>query len=298
MMNSNIGWLYYKYYYEGLVWRKPDFQGKLALLKQARIHEVVPKVGCGFILETIYPGLLIGSGAAHESGGTDKDNELKLGLSFDYTTGLPVIPGSSLKGLLRSMFPLSVKKGKTKEEEAELEKSYRTPRREYIRSILNKGDELDVDLLEKVIFEGIDVNGKEADGYLPIYERDIFFDAFPTRSAKCLLDNDYITPHIIDGDPMSVFKNPTPIQFIKVLSGVKFEFRFDLKPTRIGGIEITAENKEKLFKEILTTVGIGAKTNVGYGQFTDKLSLDIEDVSYKINADQPVKKKLVKRVIR
>jgi len=52
-------------------------------------------------LTTVYPGLLIGSGYPHES---SVIGELKLGFHFDYTTGLPVIPGSSIKGVLRDAF--------------------------------------------------------------------------------------------------------------------------------------------------------------------------------------------------
>lgn len=52
-------------------------------------------------LTTIYPGLLLGSGYAHESGTL---GELKLGFFFDYTSGLPILPGSSVKGLLKSAF--------------------------------------------------------------------------------------------------------------------------------------------------------------------------------------------------
>ncbi len=44
------------------------------------------------------------------------------------------------------------------------------------------------------------------------------------------------------------------------------EFRFKLVDTKIGNKELKKEDKLNLFKEILTTMGIGAKTNVGYGQ--------------------------------
>lgn len=296
MKNSNIGWLYYKFYYRDLASMSPDFKGKFGLLKKVNLTDIGQNTGCGtqctFKLETVYPGLLIGSGAAHQSGfGQEKDDELKLGFSFDYTTGLPLIHGSSIKGLLRSMFPFSVKKGRTQQEEAELEKSYRIPRREFIKEILKKGDALDVDLLEKVIFEGVDIN--QADTCLPIYKRDVFFDAFPVQSVNNLLDNDYITPHFKDGDSMSIFKNPEPIQFLKVSPGVIFEFRFDLKPTYINGIEIKADDKIDLFKEILTTIGVGAKTNVGYGQFTDKLSKKRDPVIIEDNTNVGSKKKVL-----
>jgi CRISPR-associated protein Cmr6 len=55
-----------------------------------------------FRMKTKYPGLLIGTGYPHGSGRADDD--IKCGFSFDYTTGQPYIPGSSIKGVLRSVF--------------------------------------------------------------------------------------------------------------------------------------------------------------------------------------------------
>jgi CRISPR/Cas system CMR subunit Cmr6 (Cas7 group RAMP superfamily) len=43
--------------------------------------------------------------------------------------------------------------------------------------------------------------------------------------------------------------------------------------SKIDGNDFTAEHKKALFEEILKTVGVGAKTNVGYGQFQQ---IDIE----------------------
>ena len=56
---------------------------------------------CSFSLKTKYPGLLIGVGNAHGSGGL---GDIDLGFSFDYVTGCPYIPGSTVKGVLRSAF--------------------------------------------------------------------------------------------------------------------------------------------------------------------------------------------------
>lgn len=53
-------------------------------------------------LKTKYPGLLIGTGYPHGSGRADDD--IKCGFSFDYVSGQPYIPGSSVKGILRSHF--------------------------------------------------------------------------------------------------------------------------------------------------------------------------------------------------
>ena len=104
--------------------------------------------------------------------------------------------------------------------------------------------------------------------YLSIYKRDIFFDAVITKPCKKdtgyrILESDSITPH---GD--NLLKNPIPITFMKIASGVTLEFRFDLKDYIVGNrVVVSAEKKQQLFRRILKDFGIGAKTNVGYGQF-------------------------------
>ena len=75
-----------------------------------------------------------------------------------------------------------------------------------------------------------------------------------------ILGFDAITPH---GEDLT--KNPVPIKMIKILPDVVIEFSFRLNPSKIGEYEISPEEKTNLFKEILCTFGIGAKTNVGYG---------------------------------
>ncbi|WP_035571256.1 type III-B CRISPR module RAMP protein Cmr6 [Halonatronum saccharophilum] len=215
--------------------------------------------------KTTYPGLLIGSGYSHE---TKTDGEFKLGFEFDYTTGLPIIPGSSVKGLLRSAFPVE---GERYDEEKE----------EYIKEILEsifdrsenkvKSDAKEVDtyILRDEIFEGVDENRE----CLSIYDRDIFYDAKIVESRYRgggkedkgrIVGEDYITPH---GD--NPLKDPTPLKFLKVLPNVIFEFEFDLKGSIVSDIKITAKEKRELFRTIVLDLGIGAKTNVGYGYLED-----------------------------
>jgi CRISPR-associated protein Cmr6 len=274
MSNSNIGWLFYKDYFfendkKGLRYKdnllKQDIKNKeneiselkkqnpyqrneINLLKQ-KIDDIVkqvddivkhneeiletktkeilkqtinsfptPLVGKdNFELITLYPGLLIGSGYNHE---LHIKNEFQLGFQFDYTSGLPVIPASSIKGLLKSSFK----------------------HQDYIKELLNKND-IDIKELEKEIFEG----------------QDVFFDAFISKGDKDnkILADDYITPH--KDNPL---KNPTPLRFLKVRPEVTFKFSFHLK----NGI-IDCDKKCELFKRIILDLGLGAKTNVGYGQF-------------------------------
>ena len=232
-----------------------------------------------FNLTTIYPGLLIGSGYAHNVLG---DDALKLGFFFDHTTGLPCIPGSSVKGVLRDAckkvdgnYILSIieelNKGDRKiSEDIEENGEKNNKILEYAHNFLkeNKESLQPIDQKKKLddknpshfingVFNGIDENGDN----LALNKRDIFFDAFPINSDNDggkFLANDYITHH---KDPL---KDPNPVQFLKVLPQVTF--RFDFKLTDEG---MNRQLKLELFRQILLDLGIGAKTNVGYGQFTE-----------------------------
>lgn len=278
---SNASWLYEKAYFKGLNWEAGDtddgnkqkLEEKNQKLYQLRFSPP-PRLGNLQIdLTTTNPGLLMGSGYPHEIG---FKGELKLGFSFDYTLGLPVIPGSSIKGVLRSIFKHP--QGAT-----------------YLTSVLESMfGELSpppypesefslIQQLEKEIFEGSKlvrktVQGKDRITFEPIRmnQRDVFYDAFPTRSThkssnrvlnQGFLAPDFITPHINrENASLSPFTEPTPLAFLKVLPGVVFRFDFKLQQSQV--IEaLTAERKRDLFSRIICDFGLGAKTAVGYGQF-------------------------------
>lgn len=241
-------------------------------------------------LVTVYPGLLLGTGYAH---GIGQQGEAKIGFYFDYTTGLPVIPGSGIKGALRSAFPgayykkAATLKENKKEEEASEYELQGDARVEYLQFLLQErlglsGDELTKDFIESMeleMFEGI--WGKDAEGkprYMPMTERDVFYDAFISGSVHgSIMGSDFITPHKNpkkdkDGIPDEM-KNPVPIQFAKVLPGVEFTFSFRLQDQftdhegKSCQRKLEAVNRLKLLEAILLDIGVGAKTNVGYGQF-------------------------------
>lgn len=199
-----------------------------------------------FQLEIVYPGLVTGIGINHEA---TIEGEFKLGVHFDWTYGMPVVYGSSVKGVLRSAFICKQKQGKIIEYE-----DY------FLKEVTNREwNQEEIKTLFDAIFEGKDEKGNN----LSIYNRDIFFDAVivkPDTNGR-ILCSDSITPH---GD--NPLKNPIPITFLKIAPGCKMEFRFKLEDSIVNGKLFRKEDKIKLFKEILTTVGIGAKTNVGYGQ--------------------------------
>lgn len=186
----NIGWLFYKDYFNGMNWE--DIPSNTERIKNKVQHIIDQKVGTrgtkalgshGFELVTTYPGLILGSGNAHEL--PDVKWQAILGFSFDYTSGLPVIAGSSIKGVLRNAF--------------------KSANGEYIKGLTQVEDIMS---LEEEIFD----NG------------DIFFDAeiIKPDSENKILGDDYLTPH---DNPL---KDPVPLRFIKVLPEVTFRFRFTL----------------------------------------------------------------------
>ncbi len=223
---ANLGWLFYRDYFRDLDFN--DLSNNEELIKRkintiisSRIEikkrdKLFPKSKV-FFLKTRYPGLLLGSGYIHEL--PKIKEQAILGFDFDYTTGAPIIRGSSIKGLLRSAFL----------------------HKEYIDELL---DELRIEKKENIEQELFE-NGKV-----------IFLDAEIVRvGSDGVLKDDYITPH------KSEFEDPKPLRFIKVAPGVTFEFRFIFKEEY--------EEYLELFKRVILDLGLGAKTNVGYGKFEE-----------------------------
>ena len=247
-MNRNLHQLYYMDYFKGLDFSYLAKKEKKApntvtgIIKHKNDELCKPNqlriIPCPAVtthhlrFEVLYPGLVTGVGIGHEAA---IEGEFKLGMHFDWTYGMPIIYGSSIKGVLKTYF-VEFCDFEDKEKKA----------------------------IIKEIFEG---EGKS------IYNRDIFFDAVivkPDRKGR-ILCTDSITPHV-----KGPLKNPIPITFMKIAPGCVMEFRFKLVDSEITlkdsekKIILKAEKKLEIFKEILTTVGIGAKTNVGYGQLEAK----------------------------
>ena len=277
-MSANLSKLYYKDYFSNMSFDDGDGD-KRKIKEKNRILEgsvwvPMPKnesAKAEHCIRTViqYPGLVTGVGINHEA---RIEGEFKLGVHFDYSYGMPVIYGSSVKGLMRSAFPQSIseiqresvvtkrnKKEKIRNAKIKLIK-------DYLKELSIDSGTIDIDSLRDEIFEG---NVKNEDGIvkpISIYNRDIFFDAviIAANRKNRILESDSITPHIKKDIPYekSILKNPVPITFLKIASGVTMEFRFDLKDGIINSLK-----KKELFEKILLDFGIGAKTNVGYGQF-------------------------------
>lgn len=258
----NIGRFFYKKYFEGvkfeyLLGATDENENLIAernkKLLNAPCVEIPPcsLVNESFTLQVVYPGVISGVGIIHTA---KLKEEFKLGMHFDYTSGMPVLYGSSVKGTLRSAFQW----------DGYIEDAVRWINQKNEKRHLPFLPMIDWRLLEENIFEGKDALKKN----LSVYHRDVFFDAVikeaykdRTSGKSLILASDVITPH--KAGPL---KDPVPITFVKIAPGVKMEFRFKLTDFKVGAQVFTQQHKRMLFEYILSDMGIGAKTNVGYGQ--------------------------------
>lgn len=199
-----------------------------------------------FELATTYPGLLIGAGYLHpvpQKAGDDGESDFQQGFFFDWTTGAPVIPGSTVKGVLRSVFP---RRGDGAEIRAE--------KARYVSQALGGAAGAEVAdpeafaaALEPLLFEG----GRMA-----------FFDAYVmgVPADGCVFKEDFITPH-----RHGAFQDPVPLRLLKIGPGVRFRFPFRLAEIEVGGTAFKGGHLKSFFQTVLLDFGVGAKRNVGYG---------------------------------
>jgi CRISPR-associated protein Cmr6 len=187
-----------------------------------------------FPLEVIYPGLIIGAGYAHPA--LDKE-DYQIGFYFDHTTGLPIIPGSSVKGVLKNAFPVKNEK-------------FFKEKENYIVNKMNKYG-CDFEIYKKIWEE------------ICFMRKQVFLDAYISGvGEKGIFADDSLAPH------PDLFKEPIPIKFLKIMPGVKFTFQFilyDYEDDK-GKILVDKASIMNIFKDIIEEFGIGAKRN-SYGAF-------------------------------
>jgi CRISPR-associated protein Cmr6 len=168
----------------------------------------------------------------------------EVGMTFDYTLGIPYIPASSIKGVVRfthttSIIDKAIKSGKVVSDKFDDEEEWTN-----IPDLFGKGGN----------------EGKRG--------KAIFLDAYPEKIPE--LKVDIMNPHYRDyySDEKGTTAptdnmQPNPIFFLAVDKNTKFIFRI-LIDKRCEKLLDTAKNA---LKEALTIYGIGAKTSVGYGIF-------------------------------
>jgi len=217
--------------------------------------------------------LVVGLGAGHI---------LETSLTLHHIFGIPYIPGSALKGVVRMVNFWKIAEKLNKKSDEEIEKL----QKQLYEEELSDTDKDDI-LKHKLLF-----GAQNFKGLL------IFLDAYPEiNENQQIFELDVMTPHYqgyytknqVPGD----WENPNPITFLTVKKGITFCFNvlFDkfraeriltLKDDEFPNANVAKEIiKEWLsndfskisqdvkdwIEEALTEFGVGAKTRLGYGIF-------------------------------
>jgi len=214
-------------------------------------------------------------------------NTTEWGLSFDWTSGLPYMPGSSLKGALLAYLEFLAEgtvvqdwKPKTKDEKDNIKG--KSP-----EELLKMNDS------EKGFWYAVKLNDnvkdKDDNEYEDIWTKDdiikvfgpqgnisddetsrggvAFFDVLPIDFKGFELE--VITPHYgeyysSNGEkPPADIYSPVPNHFLTIKAGSTFQFAFKI----LDDNGISVEKITNLIKEAGKYWGFGAKTSSGYGMF-------------------------------
>lgn len=187
--------------------------------------------------------------------GLGNESVYETSIKLHHIYGIPYIPGSSIKGAIRSHIILE-KFGKDKNGNLDLKKA-------------------EARALEDQEFCDIFGCPKES-----LYEESrqgkvIFFDALPlSKPNKPKIEPEIMNPHFSEyySDssntvPPADYHDPKPIFFL-VVKDTKFEFTVGSKNTNLLSVAYDWMNKT------LKEHGIGAKTSVGYGYFEENIDLE------------------------
>jgi CRISPR-associated protein Cmr6 len=207
--------------------------------------------------------------------GLGSGSVFETSLTLHHIFGIPYIPASALKGVVRSVSFWEIAKSEMKKNEnfniEEFQKKL------YDENISNFDT-------EEIIIHKILFGTQEFKGLL------IFLDSYPENNNFDIFELDVMTPHYQEyytktqtpGD----WENPNPITFLTVKKGIPFEFNVLIDKHRLQEIEKNKiipekvieklknyedlKNKVKRWLELaLKEFGVGAKTRLGYGIFQE-----------------------------
>lgn len=181
--------------------------------------------------------LITGLGSGHPT---------ETGMILDRNLGVPYIPSSSIKGVLRLAYAVNIADGRNEVPDSELEK----------------------------YFGSTDTN-KSKPGQL------MFLDAYPKSRVELKLD--IMNPHFSNyyngkGNIQPVeTESPNPIKFLTVKEGTEFVFNCAYLPfdQNDRSNENVKSDVKEMFKTSFTKIGFGGKTSIGYGRF-EKLNNSTE----------------------
>jgi CRISPR-associated protein Cmr6 len=194
--------------------------------------------------------------------GLGAESVYETSMTLHHIYGIPYIPGQAVKGVLRSWLILE-HFTENKDGEFDLKKAED-------RALGDPG-------FRRIFGAPEQNNLKACRGEI------VFFDAFPTHLNKDSIQPDIMNPHYgpyYDNakQPPADYHNPVPVTFLTVVN-TTFEFFVGFKPLNAKTAEIQGGEfdgttplslVQKLLPAALSEHGLGAKTAVGYGYFSQE----------------------------
>jgi len=193
--------------------------------------------------------------------GLGTDSVLETSLTLHKIFGIPYIPASALKGVVRAVKFWNLVKARNI---ASNEKSLKVFQEKFYGEL----ETSDEDTFKAQLLFG----AKNFKGLL------LFLDAFPEINNEKLFDVDIMNVHYPDyyskNEPPRDWQQPKPIFFLTVKEEIKFhiavlfdQYRHEKLPKEYKKLDLNNLQAEltDLVPTALSEFGIGAKTRVGYG---------------------------------
>lgn len=221
-------------------------------------------------LKTVSP-LIVGLGST---------SVLETSVRLHHIYGVPYIPSSAIKGVLRAYRLWTLAEWDedtfmaTEEAIKEVYERYEDPQREFSQRLteyvdmLRRGEENKLREEQRHLIskkEAIIKKQKELFEILSFFGSQskkgslVILNAYPENFTG--FDIDVMNPHYPEyyqgNEPPADWQNPIPISFLTIPEGTEFNFYF----------VNTYDNLENDLKTALDILGIGAKTAIGYGRF-------------------------------
>ena len=195
--------------------------------------------------------LLTGAGYPHAS---------ETSLLFDHNLGIPYIPSSSVKGIVRFALTIGILDDKVYSHETYYIKD--ASEKKFLRE-----EKTPVGTIFGYSVENIGKGANTQEKKITAQRGSvIFLDAYPERVPDVAID--ILNPHYPDYYSKSQFpsdnQNPLPIKFLAVAQDTVFIFRAIVKKHDDELLQLVL----KAFRNALCVEGVGAKTAIGYGRFT------------------------------
>jgi CRISPR-associated protein Cmr6 len=215
--------------------------------------------------------------------GLGSGSVFETSLTLHHIFGIPYIPASALKGVVRSVSFWEIAK-------SQIEKNQNLNIEEFQRKLYDENIS-DSDT-EEIIIHKILFGTQEFKGLL------IFLDSYPEINKENnnfdIFELDVMTPHYqkyyTENQTPGDWENPNPITFLTVKKGIPFEFNVLIDKHRLQEIERNKIIPEKVIEKVIEKLknyqelknkvkrwlelalkefGVGAKTRLGYGIFQE-----------------------------